>query len=86
MEQEDILKRIETLHTNICYTKNGKLRLDLKRMYTNCTNLLTELSKEAVECRRKGKITPKYSDLLEQLELVVTNLEKYMVFAGLMDM
>jgi hypothetical protein len=57
---------------------------DLKRMWRVCKDLLTEISKEDVNCRRFGKDTPKKKELVQKLDDSVNTLEQYLVFASLL--
>ena len=58
---------------------------DLKRMYTNCRRIQTEISKEDVTCRRFGKNTVKKQELTQELQEAVNTLEQYLVFATLLN-
>ena len=75
---------ITALYFKIIACKQEHQR-DLKRIYTNCRRIQTEISKEDVICRRFGKDSPKMLDLREELVQAVNNLEQYLVFATLLN-
>jgi hypothetical protein len=54
-------------------------------MYNAVDRFNAELSKEAINCRRSGKITPKYNDLLTEFDESLTLLEQYLMLAILVS-
>jgi hypothetical protein len=76
--------RIQELYFKIIACKQEHQR-DLKRMWHHCKAIQTEISKEDVICRRKGRDTVTKLELLKQLEEAVNNVEQYLVFATLLN-
>lgn len=76
--------RIQELFFKIIACKQEHQR-DLKRMWKNCTAIKTEISKEDVICRRKGRDTVTKIELVQKLDDAVNNLEQYLVFATLLN-
>lgn len=80
----EIQTRMEAVRCRIIASEPEQ-RLDLKRMYNAVDRFNAELSKEAINCRRSGKITPKYNDLLTKFDESLTLLEQYLMFAILVS-
>jgi hypothetical protein len=81
---QEIENRVNELFFKIIACKQEHQR-DLKRMWRGCKDLLTEISKEDVTCRRLGKDTPKKLELIEKLNESVNTLEQYLMFATLLE-
>ena len=76
--------QIDELYFKIIACKQEHQR-DLKRLWARVKDIQTEISKEDVICRRKGKDTVRKTELLAQLDEAVTTLEQYLVFATLLN-
>lgn len=76
--------RIQELFFKIIACKQEHQR-DLKRMWQHCKAIQTEISKEDVICRRKGRDTVTKIELVQKLDDAVNNLEQYLVFATLLN-
>jgi hypothetical protein len=76
--------QIDELYFKIIACKQEHQR-DLKRMWARVKDIQTEISKEDVICRRKGKDTVRKTELLAQLDEAVITLEQYLVFATLLN-
>lgn len=50
-------------------------------MWKTVDSIYNEMDREMVECRRKNKLTLKYTELEAQLQKAQLNLEKRMTFA-----
>ena len=83
-QSTDIQERVDAVWPLIINSKSTHRR-DLLRMFHHCAAVNTELSKEAINCRRVGKITIKYSNLAQELDELVSNLEQYVTFAILLN-
>jgi hypothetical protein len=59
---------------------------DLLKMWANCARLWNELDNEFVQCRRYQKITPKYTEIAENLDKSLVVLEQHVVFGSLLKM
>jgi hypothetical protein len=81
---QEIENRVNELFFKIIACKQEHQR-DLKRMWRVCKDIVTEISKEDVTCRRLGKDTPKKLELIEKLNESVNTLEQYLVFATLLE-
>jgi hypothetical protein len=81
---DEMDSRVQELYFKIIACKQEHQR-DLKRMWQNCKAIQTEISKEDVICRRKGRDTVTKIELAKQLEQAVNNLEQYLVFATLLN-
>jgi hypothetical protein len=79
----DYSKRIDAAYTQIGSVKNKVVRRDLLVMLRSTETAYTKLDKESVECRRLKKETPKYRELLQNFEELLTHLEKHITFANL---
>jgi hypothetical protein len=53
-------------------------------MISNIDKVITEISRESVECRRLKKETTKYKDLLVEATKLLDNLEHQIIFAMLL--
>jgi len=61
-----------------------RARSQLYKMYTNCRKIHTEMSQELVECRRRKKLTQKYTELETNLNLSISEFEQWTTFANLL--
>lgn len=78
---EDLRRRLNLAHVQMLPMRVDKA--DLWRMERNCERLMSEITEEEVRCRRQGKPSFHYLDLLEQAEESVKNLEGYILIAKL---
>lgn len=58
---------------------------DLKKIWKNCSQIWTEMSKEEIECRRLNKSTIRFKELEANLEEGLQLLEQYLTFATLLS-
>lgn len=56
---------------------------DLDRMYANCCKTCDDLSRESVECRRLGRVTPKYTEIEARLQQEIKQYEQWILMARL---
>ena len=56
---------------------------DLRRMLDAADNHITELSKEAVTCRRLQRATRRYEEIHQQAEQALRNFEQHLLMAKL---
>jgi len=84
MDENDIKSRLDELFFRIITCKQEHQR-DLKRMWHSCKDVITEISKEEVICRRLNKETPKAKELKTELVSRLDNLEQYLMFAMLLN-
>jgi len=83
MDDEEITRRFKRTSDAIATIKDRRARADLTKLFRSANSVLTEMSKEAVECRRNKKITVRYRELENNLETALTNLEHHITFAAL---
>jgi hypothetical protein len=85
MDKIDASDRIQEyrkrLYTGQCLLNNNNYDkwLEMKKLSTNIELLLTEISKEMINCRRKRNFTLKYHELIAEVESAVTNFEHYIL-------
>ena len=77
-------EQLNQLHEQYGTISSGTAKRDLYKLWKNCVNLYTELSKEAVNCHRLQKVTSKYESLEEQLKAGIETLEQHITFAKLL--
>ena len=80
---DEILTRVSNAESQISLVKNKVAYRDLRKMLGSIDKLITEISKESVECRRIKKNTPRYNDLIASADILLTNLEQHITFAAL---
>lgn len=80
---QEIENRVNELYFKVIACKPEHQR-DLKRMWRVCKDIITEISREDVTCRRLGKDTPKKLELIQKLEESVNTLDQYLMFATLL--
>jgi len=80
---DEILERVNRVESQIALIKNKVAYRDLRQMLSSVDKVVTEISKESVECRRMKKTTNKYTELTEQADMLLTNLEQHITFAAL---
>jgi hypothetical protein len=80
---DDILERVNRVEAQISLIKNKVAYRDLRQMLSSIDRVVTEISKESVECRRMKKTTIKYTELAEQANQMLANLEQHITFAAL---
>mgnify|MGYP003345278396 CR=1 FL=1 len=76
----DLWRRIDEARATVIKLKNNDLRL----MFANCMKCWQEMDRELVECRRRRRITPKYTELSEKLDQALVVLEQHLVFGTLL--
>jgi predicted nucleic acid-binding Zn-ribbon protein len=82
---DDILNRVNQVEKSISAVKNKVAYRDLRKMLDTVDRVITEISKESVECRRNKKDTLKYIELKEKANYLLDNLEQHVTFAALIS-
>jgi hypothetical protein len=77
-------QRLDEMEHIIRRTNSALKRRDLQKLYSNCQNLATALSRESVECRRLKIQTSRYKILEQELETALKNLEQTVTFGLLL--
>lgn len=78
---QELREKLDMAHVQMLPMRMDKT--DLWRMERNCERLMSEITEEEVKCRRSGKPTFRYQDLLVEAEEAVKNLEGYILIAKL---
>jgi len=65
------------------HIRNNRARQDLQIMLNAAERLLTELSQEAVNCRRLQRTTRQYEEIYHRAEQAFDNFEKHLLIARL---
>ena len=80
---DSILERIDHAEKQISTIKSKVAYRDLRKMLASIDKVVTEISKESVECRRTKKETPKFAELTAQANMLLDNLDQHITFAAL---
>ena len=80
---DSILERIDYAEKQISTIKSKVAYRDLRKMLANVDRVVTEISKESVECRRTKKETLKFTELKNQANTLLDNLDQHITFAAL---
>ena len=76
--------RLDELFLVIKSITDIRAKSELFKMYQNCRRIADILSRESVECKRLKRVTPKYTDLLLQLDNSVYDFEQWVTFSKLL--
>jgi hypothetical protein len=60
-----------------------RARSQMWKVYKNCKDAYTELSKESVECRRKKHVSVKYTELEAKLNESINVFDQWVILATL---
>lgn len=75
---QDIVNRAETLYQRITRLDNAVVKLDLMRMYRQAQQMISELSSEGVECRRRHRTSDRYTELDTKIREQMDNMERFL--------
>ena len=81
---DEILERIDAAEKQISAIKSKVAYRDLRKMLAGIDKIVTEMSKESVECRRLKKNTTKFNELVIQANQLLDSLEQHITFAALL--
>lgn len=81
MDESDIAVKFDELWAKILSVPSYVARKQLSKVFDNCYDVRDALSKEAVNCRRIGKITAHYTELEAELNRRIELLEQYITVA-----
>ena len=82
---EQLTQRLSDAKVRIGNLKNKTARRDLTKMHNTVLAIFEEISRESVECRRMHKKTTRYEKLILNVTDQLDHLEKYLVFACLLN-
>ena len=80
---DEIINRITHAESQISTVKNKVVYRDLRKMLAGIDKVVTEISKESVECRRNRKETSRYTDLVVKANSLLDTLDQHITFAAL---
>ena len=75
--------RIDKLVAKSRRLPNAEARQDMLTMCNAAYDIATELSRELVECRRRGKLNAHSETLMTRLDESIDNVEKMLTYATL---
>ena len=75
--------RIDKLVSRSKALPNAEARADMLTMCNASYDIATELSRELVECRRRGKLNAHSQTLMTRLDESIDNVEKMLTYATL---
>lgn len=73
------------IESRVCMIANCGNREELFKIIDTCNNLISDLTKEAVTCRRTKRITTEFESITQQFVNTVRTLEELFTFAVLLD-
>lgn len=79
----DYFERIDKLVSRSKALINAVARSDMLTMCNASYDIATELSRELVECRRRGKFSAHSETLITRLDESIDNVEKMLTYATL---
>ena len=81
---DEILERLSAAEKQLLLVKKKRNQRDLQKMIRHIDSVITEISRESVECRRLKKETTRYKDLLVEATNLLDNLDHQIIFAMLL--
>jgi len=83
-QHEAHLVKLEHLLKSFAPANDIRARSTLFKFYKNCREIYTKMDQEMVNCRRRDKLTQKYTELEAQFVEAVNTFEQWTVMAALM--
>jgi hypothetical protein len=81
---DELFQRLDSAERAIAAVKNKVARRDLLKMVKGIDQAIVAADMESVECRRLKKQTPRYRELVQKVNDLLTNLEQHITFANLL--
>lgn len=81
---DELFQRLDRAEKAIATVKNKVARRDLLKMVKAVDIAIVAADMESVECRRVKKETPRYKELTQNVDALLTNLEQHITFASLL--
>ena len=81
---DELFQRLDRAEKQIATVKHKVARRDLLKMVKAIDRAIVAADMESVECRRLHKETPRYKELQQQVDSLLTNLEQHITFAMLL--
>ena len=79
----EYFERIDKLVSRSKALPNAEARADMLTMCNAAYDIATELSRELVECRRRGRLSAHSETLMTRLDESINNVEKMLTYATL---
>ena len=83
-KMDELFQRLDSAERAIAAVKNKVARRDLLKMVKGIDQAIVAADMESVECRRLKKQTPRYRELVQKVNDLLTNLEQHITFANLL--
>jgi hypothetical protein len=80
---DELMQRSQECRIQLAQITDRRAGRDLRRMLDAADNHITELSKEAVTCRRLQRATRRYEEIHQQAEQALRNFEQHLLMAKL---
>lgn len=81
---DELFQRLDRAEKAIATVKNKVARSDLLKMVKAIDRAIVAADMESVECRRLKRETPRYKELVQNVNDLLTNLEQHITFASLL--
>ena len=81
---DELFQRLDRAEKQIATVKNKVARRDLLKMVKTIDVAIVAADMESVECRRIKRETPRYKELVQNVNDLLTNLEQHITFASLL--
>ena len=81
---DELYQRLDRAERQIATIKHKVARQDLLKMVKTVDAAMVVADIESVECRRLHKETSRYTELVDQADRLITNLEQHLTFAALL--
>jgi hypothetical protein len=81
---DELYQRLDGAERQIATIQNKVARKDLLKMLRTIDAAMVAADMESVECRRLHKQTTRYTELVQQADKRITNLEQHLTFAALL--
>lgn len=81
---DELFQRLDSAEKAIATVKNKVARRDLLKMVKTIDVAIVAADMESVECRRTKRETPRYRELVQRVDELLTNLEQHITFATLL--
>jgi cell division FtsZ-interacting protein ZapD len=81
---DELFQRLDRAERAIANVKNKVARRDLLKMVKTIDVAIVAADMESVTCRRLKRETPRYKELVNNVNNLLTNLEQHITFANLL--
>jgi len=81
---DELFQRLDRAERAIATVKNKVARRDLLKMVRAIDTAVVAADQESVECRRTRRETPRYRELVQKVQDLISNLEQHITLAHLL--